>query len=127
MLGFYCFRNSKGKLRFTTLNLDYVRDDKKTDQKVWGDKYEIVVTTHLNTDNLHNHIVVNSVSFKNGKKFGNHISDHYKLREISDEVCRSRGKSVLENFSFYGRSKGERRAQMSGVPTHHETIYAVMQ
>ncbi len=52
----------------------------------------------------------------------NHISDHYKLREISDEVCRNRGKSVLENSSFYGRSKGERRAQMSGVPTHREML-----
>ncbi len=94
----------------------------ETARKMWGDDYEIVVTTHLNTDNLHNHIIVNSVSFKTGKKFANHISDHYKLREISDEVCRSRGKSVLESSSFYGRSKGERRAQMSGVPTHREML-----
>lgn len=68
---------------------------------MWGDKYEIVVTTHLNTENIHNHIVINSVSFKTGKKFQNHISDHYKFREISDVVCLEYGKSVLQNSRFY--------------------------
>lgn len=77
----------------------------KTARRMWGNDYEIVVTTHLNTANLHNHIVVNSVSFRTGRKFENHISDHYKLREISDEICREYGKSVLENAPFYGGDK----------------------
>lgn len=77
----------------------------ETAKRMWGDNYEIVVTTHLNTDHLHNHIVVNSVSFRTGRKFENHISDHYKLREISDEVCREHGKTVLENAPFYGGDK----------------------
>ena len=64
----------------------------ETARRMWGDEYEIVVTTHLNTDNIHNHIVVNSVSFKTGRKFENHIRDHIRLREISDEVCREHGK-----------------------------------
>ena len=59
----------------------------ETARRMWGNEYEIVVTTHLNTDNVHNHFVVNSVSFKTGRKFENHISDHYRLREISDAVC----------------------------------------
>ncbi len=41
----------------------------ETARRMWGEEYEIVVTTHLNTDNLHNHIVVNSVSFRTGRKF----------------------------------------------------------
>lgn len=41
----------------------------ETARRMWGDDYEIVVTTHLNTANLHNHIVVNSVSFRTGRKF----------------------------------------------------------
>lgn len=77
----------------------------ETAKRMWGDEYEIVVTTHLNTDNIHNHFVVNSVSFKTGRKFENHISDHYKLREISDRVCMEYGKSVLENAPFYGGDK----------------------
>lgn len=39
----------------------------ETARRMWGKDYEIVVTTHLNTDNLHNHIVVNSVSFRTGR------------------------------------------------------------
>lgn len=44
----------------------------ETARRMWGADYEIVVTTHLNTDNLHNHFVINSVSFKTGRKFENH-------------------------------------------------------
>lgn len=79
----------------------------ETARRMWGEAYEIVVTTHLNTDNLHNHFVINSVSFKTGRKFENHISDHYRLREISDAVCMEYGKSVLKEATFYGGDKKE--------------------
>lgn len=42
---------------------------KATARKMWGDKYQVLVTVHLNTDNLHCHFVVNPVSFKDGTKF----------------------------------------------------------
>lgn len=35
--------------------------------EMWGDRFQVVVTTHLNTDHIHNHFVLNSVSFKDGK------------------------------------------------------------
>jgi len=96
----------------------------ETARKMWGNEYEIVVTTHLNTENIHNHIVVNSVSFKTGKKFENHISDHYKLRENSDAICRERGKSVLENSSFYGGEKGEYWIHKNGGMSHRDILKA---
>ncbi|MBR6050382.1 MAG: relaxase/mobilization nuclease domain-containing protein, partial [Clostridia bacterium] len=37
---------------------------KETARRMWGDKYQVVVTVHLNTDNLHCHFVVNPISFK---------------------------------------------------------------
>lgn len=40
-------------------------------QKMWGDRFQVLVTTHLNTDHLHCHFVVNSVSFKDGKRIQN--------------------------------------------------------
>ena len=88
----------------------------ETAKRMWGDDYEIVVTTHLNTANLHNHIVVNSVSFRTGRKFENHISDHYKLREISDEICREYGKSILENAPFYDGDKAYRVRKNGRIP-----------
>lgn len=94
----------------------------ETARRMWGSDYEIVVTTHLNTDNLHNHFVVNSVSFKTGRKFENHISDHYRLREISDAVCLEYGKSVLKEADFYGGEKKEYWLKQKGGMTHRELL-----
>ena len=94
----------------------------KTARRMWGKEYEIVVTTHLNTDNLHNHFVVNSVSFKTGRKFENHISDHHRLREISDAVCLEYGKSVLKEAEFYGGKKKEYWLKQSGGMSHRELL-----
>ncbi len=94
----------------------------ETAKRMWGGDYEIVVTTHLNTDNLHNHFVVNSVSFKTGRKFENHISDHYRLREISDAVCLEYGKSVLKESTFYGGEKKEYWLKKQGNLTHREIL-----
>lgn len=94
----------------------------ETARRMWGKDYEIVVTTHLNTDNLHNHIVVNSVSFRTGRKFENHISDHYKLREISDKVCAKRGKSVLPPSKFTGSRKKDYWVHKNGGLTHRDIL-----
>lgn len=94
----------------------------ETARRMWGDKYEIVITTHLNTDNLHNHMVVNSVSFKTGRKFENHISDHYRLREISDAICLEKGKSVLKDAPFYGGEKGAYWIHKNGGMTHRDIL-----
>lgn len=96
---------------------------KETARRMWEDKYQVVVTVHLNTDNLHCHFVVNPISFIDGSRFQNKIYNHRRLREISDEVCRERGKSVLENSSFYGgKSCGAYWAERQGHPTHKEQI-----
>ncbi len=94
----------------------------ETARRMWGDDYEIVVTTHLNTDNIHNHIVVNSVSFRTGRKFENHISVHYRLREISDAICLEHGKSVLKNATFYGGEKGAYWVHKDGGMTHRDIL-----
>lgn len=96
----------------------------ETAKRMWGYDYEIVVTTHLNTDNLHNHIVVNSVSFRTGRKFENHISDHHKLRDISDAVCQEYGKSVIENAKFYGGDKKAYWLHKDGKKTHRDMLKA---
>ena len=96
---------------------------KETARRMWGDKYQVVVTVHLNTDNLHCHFVVNPISFKDGSRFQSKIYNHRRLREISDEVCRERGKSVLENSRFYRtKSKGMYWAEKKGYPTHRDML-----
>ena len=93
----------------------------ETAREMWGD-YEVVVTTHLNTDSLHNHFVVNSVSCKTGKKFHNHVSDHYRLREVSDNICIEHGLSVLTGARFYGGEKEAYWVHKSGRRTHRDIL-----
>ena len=94
----------------------------ETARKMWGEEYQIVVTTHLNTDSSHNHFVINSVSFKTGRKFENHVSDHYRLREISDAICAGRGKSVLKDATFYGGEKKEYWVRKNGGMSHRDML-----
>lgn len=59
----------------------------KLAEELWGDKFQVVVSTHLNTDNLHNHFVLNSVSFLDGKRFCNTKKDYATMRKTSDKLC----------------------------------------
>ena len=93
----------------------------ETARMMWGAKYQVVVTTHLNTDNIHNHFVINSVSFTDGKKFRNSIGDRLELRKISDEICAERSKSVIESHKFYSNKKAY-WAQKAGHVTHREML-----
>lgn len=65
-------------------------------EELWGDKYEVVVSTHLNTKHYHNHFVVNSVSFVDGEKYRNTVENYALMRKLSDDLCREYGLSVLE-------------------------------
>ena len=95
----------------------------ETARRMWGKDFQVLVTTHLNTDNLHNHFVVNSVSFRDGHKFRNRIEQHRELWEISDAVCKEHGLSVLTNAPFYGgQSKGVYWKEQKGQPTHRQQL-----
>ncbi len=54
------------------------------------------VATHFNTGTYHNHFIVNSVNMFTGKKFNCNIGSYYHLRELSDELCREYGLTVIE-------------------------------
>ena len=95
---------------------------KVTARKMWGDRYQVLVTVHLNTDNVHCHFVVNPVSYKDGVKFKNKIGDHKELRRVSDEICREHGLSVLENSNFYGGHKKDYWRHKSGKKTHRDYL-----
>ena len=93
----------------------------ETARQMWGGKYQVVVTTHLNTDNIHNHFVINSVSFVDGKKFRNGIGDRLELRKISDAICAARNKSVIQSHKFYSNKK-EYWIRNSGKLTHRDML-----
>lgn len=62
-----------------------------------ADRFECTVSTHLDKGHLHNHIVVNSVSYADGKMFRNNFDTYYHgIRQVSDELCRENRLSVIE-------------------------------
>ena len=75
----------------------------KLAEELWGNKFQVVVTTHLNTDNLHNHFVLNSVSFLDGKKFYNTKKDYAIMRKTSDRLCEEYGLNVLSQEEKYNK------------------------
>lgn len=64
-------------------------------QRVWGKDYQVLVATHLNTKCLHNHFVINSISFQHGKRL--RAKQWYELKNISDEICKEYGISIVES------------------------------
>lgn len=69
----------------------------KTANEMWGDRFQIIVTTHLDKDHLHNHFCFNSVSFIDGGKYNYSKSELRKLRDVSDRICAEHGLSVIKN------------------------------
>ena len=82
--------------------------------------FQVVITTHLNTNCIHNHLVWNSVSLKDGRKYhSNEKSYVTEVRRISDELCRQYGLSVIrtERSDSVSRPYGQWLAEQSGKPT----------
>lgn len=65
-------------------------------EEMFGDRFEVLVATHVNTKHYHNHIIVNSVSFIDGKKFYANRESYAVMRKVSNRICKSHGLSILE-------------------------------
>ena len=84
-------------------------------KKAWPG-HEVLVTTHTDTAHLHNHFVINSVHYENGRKLRQNPGTLTKLRALSDGICQQHGLSVLEPYKKDGAniSSREYRAAAKG-------------
>lgn len=64
-------------------------------KEMWGDRFQIIVTTHLDRGHLHNHLAFNSVSFRDGGKYNFSKEERQRMRDVSDRLCRKHGLSVI--------------------------------
>ena len=71
-------------------------------EELFGKRFEVIVATHQNTNCIHNHFIVNSVSFKDGKKYNNNKENYALVREVSDSLCEEYGLSTLDGW-HHGR------------------------
>ena len=70
---------------------------KQLADELFGGKFEYVIATHVDTKAVHNHIIVNSVSFKDLHKLRSNKRTYHEMRNISDRICAEHGLSVIQN------------------------------
>ena len=91
--------------------------------------FEVVVATHIDTGHLHNHLVVNSVSFKDGHKLHQSYNDLLTHRKVNDEICLVHGLSVLKQPDQQRKKKrmkpGEYQAGLRGDSWKLDLIQAI--
>ena len=78
-------------------------------------KYEYVISTHTNCSHLHNHIIFNSVSFKDLKKFHGAADIFHRIQRISDKLCQEHSLSVIEQTENRGKCYKEHLENKKGT------------
>lgn len=93
----------------------------KLARRLWGKNYQVLVATHLDKGHLHNHFVINSVSYVNGKKFNDNRKAYFDMRDASDKLCKEYELSVIKN----PKGKTPRSlyfAEKNGEPTKYNLM-----
>ena len=109
-------------------NKDNITPDKaheigvKLAEILWGEKYQVLVSTHLNTKCLHNHFLINSVSFVDGKKYHDCRSAYKNMQDKSDELCLEYGLSVVEKLGKGSEPVYVAQATKDGMPTRYNIV-----
>ena len=95
----------------------------KLAQELWGNKFQVVVSTHCNTDHYHNHFIVCGTSFMDGTRYPASKATYRLMREVSDRLCREYALNVIDNKKP-GRTKHytEWQAEKLDKPTWHSLI-----
>ena len=63
--------------------------------EILGGKYEYVLTTHIDKDHVHNHLIFNAVDFVDYHAYKSYKRIYYDMREVSDRLCKDNGLSVI--------------------------------
>ena len=87
----------------------------ETARRLWGNDRQVLVATHFNTGTYHNHFVVNPVNMWTGKKLEAKYEAYYKLRDMSDRICKEHGLSVIVPGRDKGKSYIEHQAEQNGT------------
>ena len=99
------YKKEKGNIAFHSIQ-SFAADEVTPDEaheiglqlakEMWGDRFQVVVATHLNTKHIHNHFIINSVSFVDGKKYYDNRKNYAELRRLNDSLCKEHNISSIE-------------------------------
>ena len=84
-------------------------------KEILSGKYEFVLTTHIDKDHVHNHLIFNSVSFVDHKHYHSNKRSYHFIRRTSDRLCKEHGLSVIIPGQDKGKSYIEHQAAQNGT------------
>lgn len=80
-------------------------------KEIFGENFQGILATHIDKDHIHNHIVINSVSHINGKKYDANKDEYKFIREKSDQLCSEYNLSVINTEKSKSTGKNKRKSQ----------------
>ena len=84
-------------------------------KEILGGKYEFVLTTHIDKDHVHNHMIFNAVSFADHRHYHSNKRSYHEIRRASDRLCKEHGLSVVVPGQNKGKSYIEHMATQAGT------------
>ena len=84
-------------------------------KEILGGKYEFVLTTHIDKNHVHNHLIFNAVSFAAHKHYHSNKRSYHDIRRTSDRLCKEHGLSVIIPGQDKGKSYIEHQATQNGI------------
>ena len=84
-------------------------------KEILGGKYEFVLTTHIDKEHVHNHLIFNAVSFTDHKHYHSNKRSYHYIRRTSDRICKEHGLSVIIPGQAKGKSYIEHQAAQAGT------------
>ena len=82
--------------------------------EILGGKYEFVLTTHIDKDHVHNHLIFNAVNFADYRHYHSNKRSYHNIRRVSDRLCQEHGLSVINPSQDRGKSYVEQQAERAG-------------
>ncbi len=84
-------------------------------KEILGGKYEFVLTTHIDKEHVHNHLIFNAVSFQDHKHYHSNKRSYHYIRCTSDRLCKEHGLSVIVPGRDKGKSYIEHQTTQTGT------------
>ena len=84
-------------------------------REVLGGKYEFVLTTHIDRNHVHNHLIFNAVNFQDHRHYHSNKRSYHEIRRTSDRICKEHGLSVIIPGRDKGKSHIEHQAEQNGT------------
>lgn len=91
-------------------------------KEMWGDRFEVIVATHTDHEHIHNHFAINSVSFKDGKRYYDNKANYRTMQKLNDTLCEKHCLSIIKQKNHIGQPYAAWKAEKQNQPSKRALI-----